>query len=136
MWHHGIVVNTTGQPHLAKPELRVWAGSNPALGLLEICLGIFYRDKACVRYGQKRPLFSNFRAIATWSPPQNVNLKLKMVWENGQKKSKRNVCDGENLWQWHWLVLAFRRLAIPQKPFRKNNSSSLLILFFMKRGKI
>ena len=56
MWHYGIVVNTTGQPHLAKPELRVCEGSNPALGLLEICLGIFYRGKTCVRYGPKRPL--------------------------------------------------------------------------------
>ena len=38
-WHHGVVVITTAQPHLTKPELRFFAGSNPAHGVSEICNG-------------------------------------------------------------------------------------------------
>ena len=47
-------------------------------------------------------------------PPTECKFKV----ENGVRKwPKKIVCDGENLWQWYWLVLAFRRLAIPQKQF-------------------
>ena len=35
-WRHGVVVITTAQLHLTKPELRFWAGSNPARGASEI----------------------------------------------------------------------------------------------------
>ena len=33
---HGVVVITTAQLHLTKPELRFCAGSSPAPGVLEI----------------------------------------------------------------------------------------------------
>ena len=36
LWCHRVVVSTTAQLHLTKPELRFWAGSNPAWSLLEI----------------------------------------------------------------------------------------------------
>ena len=35
----GVVVITTTQLHSTEPELRFYAGSNPARGLLEICDG-------------------------------------------------------------------------------------------------
>ena len=35
-WHRGVLVMTTAQLHSTKPELRFWAGSNPARGVLEI----------------------------------------------------------------------------------------------------
>ena len=38
-WRHGVVVITTAQLHLTKPELRFWAGSNPARGASEIRVG-------------------------------------------------------------------------------------------------
>ena len=36
MWCRGVVVITTAQLHLNKPELRFCAGSNPARGVSEI----------------------------------------------------------------------------------------------------
>ena len=36
-WRRGVVVITTAQLHLTKPELRFCAGSNPARGVSEIC---------------------------------------------------------------------------------------------------
>ena len=39
LWHHGMVVNTTAQLNLAKPELRFCAGSNPARSMSKICNG-------------------------------------------------------------------------------------------------
>ena len=38
-WRRGVVVITSAQLHLTKPELRLCAGSNPARGVLEICDG-------------------------------------------------------------------------------------------------
>ena len=35
-WRRGVVVITTTQLHSTKPELRFWAGSNPARSVLEI----------------------------------------------------------------------------------------------------
>ena len=35
-WRRGVVVITTAQLHLTKPELRFCAGSNPARGVSEI----------------------------------------------------------------------------------------------------
>ena len=35
LWRRGVVVITTAQLHSTKPELRFYAGSNPALGGLE-----------------------------------------------------------------------------------------------------
>ena len=35
-WGRGVVVITTAQLHLTKPELRFCAGSNPARGVSEI----------------------------------------------------------------------------------------------------
>ena len=32
-WCHAVVVVTTAQLHSTKPELRFWAGSNPACGM-------------------------------------------------------------------------------------------------------
>ena len=39
MWRRGVVVITTAQLHSPKPELRFWAGSNPARGVSKICDG-------------------------------------------------------------------------------------------------
>ena len=39
LWRRGVVVITSAQLHLTKPELRLCAGSNPARGVLEICDG-------------------------------------------------------------------------------------------------
>ena len=36
LWRRGVVVLTTAQLHLTKPELRFCAGSNPARGMSEI----------------------------------------------------------------------------------------------------
>ena len=36
LWHCGLVVITTAQLHLAKPQLRFCAGSNPARSVSEI----------------------------------------------------------------------------------------------------
>ena len=36
LWRRGVVVITTAQLHSTKPELRICAGSNHALGGLEI----------------------------------------------------------------------------------------------------
>ena len=36
LWRRGVVVITTAQLHLTKPELRFCAGSNPARGVSEI----------------------------------------------------------------------------------------------------
>ena len=39
MLRHGVVVITTAQLHSTKPELRFYAGSNPAYSVPEICDG-------------------------------------------------------------------------------------------------
>ena len=39
MWRRGVVVISTAQFYSIKPELRFFAGSNPARGGLEICDG-------------------------------------------------------------------------------------------------
>ena len=36
LWHRGVVIITTAQLHSTKPELRFYAGSNPARGVLAI----------------------------------------------------------------------------------------------------
>ena len=36
MWHRGVVVITTAQPHSTKPKLKLYPSSDPALGLSEI----------------------------------------------------------------------------------------------------
>ena len=38
-WCHRVVIINTAQLHSAKPELRFWAGSNPARGVSEIPVG-------------------------------------------------------------------------------------------------
>ena len=38
-WYRGLVVIRTAQLNLTKPELMFYAGSNTALGVLEICDG-------------------------------------------------------------------------------------------------
>ena len=38
-WRCGVMVITTAQLHSSKPELRFWAGSNPARGVSKICDG-------------------------------------------------------------------------------------------------
>ena len=39
LWSCGVVVITTAQLHLTKPEIRFCAGSNPAHGMSETCEG-------------------------------------------------------------------------------------------------
>ena len=36
LWSGGVVVITAAQLHSTKPELRFWAGTNPARGMSEI----------------------------------------------------------------------------------------------------
>ena len=38
-WYRGLMVISTAQLNLRKPELMFYAGSNTALGVLEICDG-------------------------------------------------------------------------------------------------
>ena len=38
-WYRGLVVISTAQLNLTKPELMFYAGSNTALGVLDICDG-------------------------------------------------------------------------------------------------
>ena len=38
-WYRGLVVISTAQLNLTKPELMFYSGTNTALGVLEICDG-------------------------------------------------------------------------------------------------
>ena len=35
-WRRGVVVTTSAQLHSTKPEIKLWAGSNPADSMSEI----------------------------------------------------------------------------------------------------
>ena len=53
--------------------------------------GMSQRGRARVRYGEKRALFSKFRAIQTWNlPKQHLNFNF-LEWENVQKKLKKGI---------------------------------------------